>query len=154
MHFEGIVVHRIPYKDRDLIVKLLLRSGQLGSFYIYGGQGGGKYHRPTIFESGSLIKLFTRNQKTRIDSSDIMISAEQQRLWFPQFVRHDVKAFYLMTLYLELVQKVSVSYRPGESDPSNSDHAGLFSVVSNALYYLEDALAEKVFIPHQQLTLF
>lgn len=154
MLFEGIVIHRVPYKDRDLIVKLLLRNGLVGSFYIYGGQGGGKKHKPTIFETGSMIRIMIKDQKTKIESSDLMISAEHHRLWEPQSIRHDIKAFYLVCLYFELIQKFSMSYHHGSSDYENMDHEGVFSVVSNALFYIEDALVKKQFVAHQQLTLF
>lgn len=154
MNFEGIVIQRVPYKERDLIVKLLLRSGFVGSFYIYGGQGGGKNHKPSIFEIGSMMKIMTKDQKTKIDSSDIMISAEHQRLWEPQSIRHDVKAFYLVCLYFELIQKFSMPYQHNSIDFQTQDHEGVFSVVSNALFYIEDSLVKKQFVPHQQLTLF
>lgn len=154
MNFEGIVIHRVPYKERDLIVKLLLRNGLVGSFYVYGGQGGGKKHKPTIFELGSLVKILIKDQKTKIDSSDLMISAEHSRVWEPQSVRHDVKAFYLACLYFELIQKFAINFQQGTSDYENKDHEGVFSVVSNALFYIEDALTKNQFNPHQQLTLF
>jgi DNA repair protein RecO len=153
MHFEGIVIQKVPYKERDLVVKLLLRNGMTAGFYIYGGQGGGKHHRPSIFEIGSLIKIMIKDQK-RIESSDLMISAEHVRTWWPQNIRHDIKAFYLICLYFELIQKFAVSYQHGVSDPDNKDHEGIFSVVSNALFYVEDALKKNQFTPQQHLTLF
>lgn len=152
MLFEGVLIQRVPYKDRDLIVKLLLRNGLVGSFYIYGGQGGGKSHKPTVFEIGSMIRILVRDQKTRIESSELMISAEHTRLWEPQSIRHDIKAFYLACLYFELVQKFAQPMQPGQAP--GGDHEGVFSVVSNALFYLQDALEKKQFVAHQQLTLF
>lgn len=154
MNFEGIVIHKVPYKERDLIVKLLLRNGLMGSFYIYGGQGGGKSHKPSIFELGSMMKIMIREQKTRIDASDIMISSEHKRLWEAQSLRHEVRAYYLACLYFELVQKFSMPYQHGTSDYENQDHGGVFSVLSNALFYLEDSLQKKQFDPAQHLTLF
>lgn len=154
MHFEGIVIHRVPYKERDLIVKLLLRNGLVGSFYIYGGQGGGKKHKPGIFEIGSMMKIMIKDQRAKIDSSDLMISAEHSRIWEPQTIRHDIKAFYLVCLYLELAQKFAMPYQQGSSDYQNMDHEGVFSVVSNALFYIEDSLKKNQFVAHQQLTLF
>lgn len=153
MNFEGIVIQRVPYKERDLIVKLLLRSGFVGSFYIYGGQGGGKNHKPSIFEIGSMMKIMTKDQKAKIDTSDIMISAEHQRIWEPQSIRYDVKAYYLVCLYFELIQKFAQPFQQGQ-DFQTQDHEGVFSVVSNALFYIEDSLVKKQFVPHQQLTLF
>ncbi len=154
MVFEGIVVHKVPYKERDLIVKLLLRNGLVGSFYIYGGQGGGKNHKPTIFEIGSMVKIMIKDQRTKIDSSDLMISAEHQRVWEPQSIRHDIRAFYLVCMYFELIQKFSIPFQQGTSDYDNNDHEGIFSVVSNALFYMEDSLVKKQFNAHQHLTLF
>lgn len=154
MHFEGLVIHRVAYKDRDLIVKLLLRNGQTGSFYIYGGQGGGKNHKPSVFELGSMMKIMIKDQRTKIDSSDLMISAEHNRIWEPQNIRHDIKAFYLVCLYFELIQKFSIPFQQGTSDYQNLDHEGVFSVVSNALFYMEDALLKKQFEAEQHLTLF
>jgi DNA repair protein RecO len=154
MHFEGIVVHRVPYKERDLIVKLLLRNGMTGSFYIYGGQGGGKNHKPTIFELGSMMKIMVKDQKTKVESSELMISAEHQRTWEPQSIRHDIKAYYLVCLYFELIQKFSIHFHPLNSDSQSMDHEGIFAVVSNALFYIEDALKKQQFVAHQQLTLF
>ena len=149
-----IVVHKVPYKERDLIVKLLLRNGLVGSFYIYGGQGGGKNHKPTIFEIGSMVKVMIKEQRAKIDSSDLMISAEHQRVWEPQSIRHDIKAFYLVCMYFELIQKFSISFQRGTSDYENNDRDGVFSVVSNALFYMEDSLVKKQFNAHQHLTLF
>lgn len=154
MIFEGIVIHRFPYKERDLIVKLLLRNGLVGSFYIYGGQGGGKHHKPSSFELGHMMKILTREQKMKLDTSDIMIASEHQKLWAPIEIRHEIKSYYLMCLYFELVQKLSLHFQPGVSELENQDHEGVFSVVSNAVFYLEESLSKKQFVPHQQFTLF
>jgi recombinational DNA repair protein (RecF pathway) len=155
MTFEGIVINRVPYKERDLIVKLLLRQGLIGSFYVYGGQGGGKFHKPTIFELGSMIRILTKDQKKNLsESSELMISAEHQRVWEPQSVRHDIRAYYLICLYFELVQKFSLPFHPWTSGTENQEHEGVFAVLSNALFYLEDALKKGLFRPEQQLSLF
>jgi DNA repair protein RecO len=154
MVFEGLVIHRLPYKERDLIVKLLLRNGLVGSFYIYGGQGGGKKHKPSVFELGHMMRIMIKDQRLKLDSSDLMIGAEYLRIWEPQHIRYDIKAFYLACLYFELVQKFSQPFQQGTSDYHGQDHEGVFSVVSNALFYLEDALSKKQFHAHQHLTLF
>src|SRR5665647_2479931 len=112
MVFEGIVIHKIPYKERDLIVKLILRSGLLASFYVYGGQGGGKHHKPTILELGSMMKIMIKEQRgTKVDGSDLMIASEYQRLWEPSTVRHNVQAYYLECLYFEILQKLPITFK-------------------------------------------
>jgi len=154
MVFEGLVIHRLPYKERDLIVKLLLRNGLVGSFYVYGGQGGGKKHKPNSFETGHMMKIMIKDQRLKMDISDLMIAAEYQRIWEPVTIRHDIKAFYLVCLYFELIQKFGIPFQQGTSDYENRDHEGIFSVVSNALFYIEDSLVKKQFEASQHLTLF
>jgi recombinational DNA repair protein (RecF pathway) len=155
MVFEGVVIHKVPYKERDLIVKLMLRNGTLGSFYIYGGQGGGKHHKPTIFELGSMVKIFIREQKSsRVEGQELMIAGESQRLWEPTHVRHNIQAYYLICLYFEIIQKFSIHFQLGTSEYENNEHEGIFSVLSNALFYLNDSLQKELFQSQQHLTLF
>lgn len=154
MLFEGIVINRVPYKERDLIVKLLLRNGLLGSFYIYGGQGGGKHHKPSVFEPGSMMKIKIRETKTRSsEGTELLIAQEFTRTWEPAHVRYNIQAFYLVCLYFELVMKIAPTHQ-GESPAGTQDTEGIFSVVSNALFYLEAALAKGDFEAEQQLMLF
>lgn len=152
MVFEGVVISKVPYKERDLIVKLLLRSGFMASFYVYGGQGGGKHHKPSLFELGSMMKLMTKDRRIKSSEVELMVVAEYQRTWEPQVVRHDIKAFYLSCLFFEIIQKFVVNYHPDHDGPS--EHEGVFSVLSNALFYLDEAVLKKNFRPEQQLHLF
>lgn len=155
MVFEGVVIHKVPYKERDLIVKLMLRNGTMGSFYIYGGQGGGKHHKPTIFELGSMVRIMIRDQKAnRIEGNELMIAGETQRLWEPQLIRHNIQAFYLVCLYFEVLQKFSLNFSLGSSEYENNEHEGIFAVISNALFHLNDSLQKEQFQAHQHLTLF
>jgi recombinational DNA repair protein (RecF pathway) len=155
MVFEGIVTHKVLYKERDLIVKLLLRNGLVGSFYVYGGQGGGKNHKPTLFELGSMMKVMVKEARVqRIEGSELMISAEHQRTWNAELIRHDIQAFYLTCLYFEILNKVAQSFQHGVSSYDHVENDGLFSVLSNALFHLEIALEQKSFLPEQHLNLF
>ena len=155
MVFEGLVIQKVPYKERDLIVKLLLRNGHMGSFYVYGGQGGGKHHKPTIYELGSMMKIMIREQKNhRIDGAELMIVGEGQRTWEAQVIRHDVQAFYLMCLYFEIIQKFAMPYHFTTGEYENDEHEGIFSVASNALFNLNDSVEKKQFKSEQHFTLF
>ncbi len=53
---EGILIKKIPYKERDIIGTLLLRSGMQVSAIFYGGAGGGKnkkfYFRNRLYVNG------------------------------------------------------------------------------------------------------
>ena len=148
MVFEGILIHRVAYKERDLIVKLLLRSGHVGSFYVYGGQGGGKKQKPTSFELGAMLRIHIKDKK----STDLMVVNEHSRLWAPQNIRHNIQAFYLTCLYFEVLQKFAAPFQNG--DFVTSENEGIFSVVSNALFYMDEALGKQGFVPEQHLSLF
>lgn len=153
MVFEGLLINKTAYKERDLIVKLLLRSGNIGSFYVYGGQGGGKKQKPTLFELGAMLKVDIKERKSsKIDGSDLMVVSESARLWAPQNVRYNIQAFYLTCLYFEIFQKFVMP--SGPHDLENNDNKGLFSVLSNAIFYLEDSLNKKNFLPEEHLMLF
>ncbi len=155
MVFEGIVIHKVNYKERDLIVKILMRNGTMGSFYIYGGQGGGKHHKPSIFELGSMVKVQIKDQKNnRIEGNELMVASESSRLWEPHNIRHNIQAFYLVCLYFEVLQKFSMNFQIGNSDYENNEHAGIFSVISNALFHLNESLIKEQFSASQHLTLF
>jgi DNA repair protein RecO len=151
MVFEGLVIAKTPYKERDLIAKVLLRNGLLASFYVYGGQGGGKHHKPSIYEIGSMMKIQIKDQKSK---GELLIATESQRIWQPQHIRHNIQAFYLICLYLEILQKFTPVYEMGVSDLESQEQEGFFSVVSNALFHLDDSLAKDQFLPEQQLMLF
>ena len=136
MVFEGIVISKVPYKERDLIVKLLLRNGMTAGFYVYGGQGGGKHHKPSLFDIGSMMKIMIKDRKKTAES-DLMIASEYQRIWEPQQVRHDIKAFYLACLFFEIIQKFAIHFHPDQDELN--DHEGIFTVLSNALFYLDQS---------------
>jgi recombinational DNA repair protein (RecF pathway) len=155
MVFEGLVGHKLPYKERDLIVKLILRNGMMGSFYVYGGQGGGKSNRPTLFELGSLVRIQIKDSRAgRAETSELMIASETQRLWSAQHVRYNIQSFYLVCLYFEILQKFAISFQLGQSENQGTEYEGIFSVISNALFYLDESLAKNNFHAHQHLTLF
>lgn len=54
---EGILLSKLPYKDRHLICHMLLRSGKKVGVIFYGGAGGGKKMKSTNLELGHMIKV-------------------------------------------------------------------------------------------------
>lgn len=154
MVFEGIVIGKTPYKERDLIVKVLLRSGFLASFYVFGGQGGGKHHKPNLFEFGSMMRVHTKDQgRPGVEKKELLMVSEYERLWEPSQIRHNIKAFYLSCLFYEIILKFVVSYHPEHGD-QDQEHAGIFSVLSNGLFFMDKSLGENTFTAHQHLHLF
>ncbi len=154
MVVEGIVISKIPYKERDLIVKLILRNGLAGSFYIYGGQGGGKHQKPSQFDVGLMMRIkIKKSQSYRHGNSDLMMVEESSVIWSPQKIRYNVEAFYLMCFFFELIQKFALNFDQNETFEDN-EHDGIFSVVSNALFFMDQALCKNDFNFEQHALIF
>lgn len=149
MEMEGILIQKAIHKERDLIGTLLLREGSLLNLYFYGGRGGGKSQKGSILELGFMlkVKLSSRIKKDQ----DIQIAQEWNLLWNSENIRSNHKAFYLSTFYFEFVKKVAQPKDLGFEDQSN---AGLFKVLSNALFYLDKDLVENNFHFESHLAAF
>ena len=153
MVLEGLVTQIIPQKERDLVARLLLREGTMCSIYVYGGMGGGKNSKPRVFEPGNMMKVEVRTNKTGV-SQDLLTAGETNLVWRSEHIRHDSSAFALTCLYLEMVMKTAVGFNPQDIHGTNREHAGLFAVLSNALFHLDQALGEKNFHWRSHLLLF
>lgn len=140
MKVEGLIFQKTPYKDRDMIVHLLTRKGQKTSLYIYGGQGGGKSKKGSLLELGHMLSFVIQRSKSYYSESGnkpLGIAKVDQVNWAPKHIRNDYKAFMLSQFYLEVIQKLALS----ETDDIDFDeHEGIFNVLSNALYYLDNAV--------------
>jgi DNA repair protein RecO len=125
------------------MVSFLKRNGEKIKIVFYGGQGGGKKQKPTLLEYGYMLAL---EIKPSHKEDGIHVAKEWQIKWQHELIRNDYKAFLLLSFYLELIEKVSIEH--------HADQEGLFRVLSNALFYLEDSLKKKHFYPYTHLTLF
>lgn len=147
---DGIILNKFPYRDRDLVLHLLLRSGHKISLMVYGGRGGGKKMKPALLEPGYLAKFELSPQ-----SKEMYVAKEYALDWRHEEVRNDYQAFLLMSFFLELIDKVAPEATLKEGDDNlNDEYVGLFRVLSNALFYLDHALKCKSFSIFSHLELF
>lgn len=132
---EGIILSKTPFKDRHLICRLLLRSGEKISAIFYGGQGGGTKKKSSFLELGHLVKL----ELTRAKATAQIFSVKEWSLsWHHNEIRKNHKAFYLLCFFLEVSDKVVVDANLFDdlyNDSSNLE--SMFKVLSNAIFYLE-----------------
>lgn len=135
---EGIILNKTLWRERDLIVSMLLRNGKKISVVFYGGAGG-KKPKSKVIEWGHLLAVELK--KSAKASQSLWNASEYSLKWSPMLIRENHQAFYLMCFYLEMAQKlaVEVSHEQNE-DFFESEYSGLFRVLSNGLFYLEDAL--------------
>lgn len=137
MVLEGIVIHKQAYKERDIIATFLLRSGDLLSGYFYGGQGGGSSKKSDILQIGYCLKfkVHMQSKKGQQESHTYKIS-DWSIVWQHEKIRNHYKSF-VMTQYLcELFGKISHELHSLE-EIEFSENQELFSVLSNAIYYLD-----------------
>lgn len=147
---EGILINKTPFKERDMIGKLLSRRGTLHTFYFYGGRGGGKSQKPSLLEVGRMFKVKPALRKVKTET-EIRIADEWQVLWEGRSIREDFMAFSLTCFVMELMGKMAM---PDDDESISSDFEGLFNTTSNFLYYLDDSIQKKTFNVHQHLGLF
>jgi recombinational DNA repair protein (RecF pathway) len=152
MHLEGILIHKTATKERDILAKVLLRSGKVVNLYFYGGRGGGKSGKGSILELGHMLKVTLSPQKKKLETT-IHVVKEYSLLWEPAKIRLDFMAFYLLSFYCEIFLKIAVE-EDLENQHDFAEHTGLFKVMSNAIYCLEDSLQKKQFVVFVQLFIF
>ncbi len=144
---EGLVLSKLPYKDSHLICRLLTRQGYKDSILFYGGLGGGKKSKPSFLEVGNLIQFTPANSKRY---SDLSGCKEYKVQWQHKNVKGHFRAFFLRNFIVELVDKISVE---SQEDEMLGDEK-YFSLLSNAIFYLEDSVMNNKFSLPQQLALF
>ncbi len=150
MRIEGIIVNKTPYKERDVICHLLLRSGNSLSVYFYGGRGGGKNLKGSILEIGHMISV-ELNQRKKSLETQIHIAKEYKLIWAGTHTRNDFKAFYLSQFFMEYLGKISIDE---DLDHQTDDNSGLFNVLSNSLFYLDKSMEMKKFSLENHLLFF
>lgn len=146
---EGLVIHKAVYKERDLICKILTRSGTVASVYFYGGRGGGRFSKGTILELGFMLKINLQLNRKKNDP-DILIAKDWDLIWNSDTIRNNVKAFYFSHFIFELISKVAQKH---SKDSINNDE-GLFKITSNSLFFLDDALKRETYIPTRHIGMF
>ena len=135
MNLEGILIHKTAYRDRDIIGRVLLRSGKVVDLYFYGGRGGGKFQKGSILELGYMLKI-TLAPKRKKGVQAMEIAKEWSLIWEAKNIRKNFHAFYLLSFFFELTGKIALDYDP-EVEKQNDDQVGLFKIISNSLFYLD-----------------
>lgn len=151
MHVEGIIIQKTPYKERDLICHILLRSGKTLPIYFYGGRGGGKKSKGSFLEIGFMLKLQLREQRKALQTA-IYIAKEYSLVWGSEHIRSNYQALCLLSFYLELTSKLALS--EDLKSQHGDEFEGLFKVISNAVFFLDHALANSSFKLYNHLFLF
>lgn len=147
---SGILLNKNIFKDKDILANLLLRNGEKVSVVFYGGKGGGKKNKPSTLEYGHLLNI-ELDHKVK---NDIYTAKEWNIEWRPEKIRYDYKAYLVLSFFLEMTEKMATSANLTLKFELTLHHEGLFRVLSNALFFLEESLAKNDFIPSEHLNLF
>jgi DNA repair protein RecO len=150
---NGIILGKVPYRDRDVIVKLLLRNGKRITVLFYGGRGGGKKKKSSEVEIGHLLELEVIRKKNT--GEDFYSSREWKGLWVPEKIRDNYPAFQVLCFITDILGRVTVTDDLWQEDEKGPlQHEGPFRVASNALFYLEEALKKNDFDPASHTFIF
>lgn len=118
----------------------------------YGGQGGGTKKKSSILEVGHMLSLEIMRGKK---GQDLYHSKEWSSLWFHQNIRLNHKAFYLLCLYLEMIEKIAIEEDLHDENLQMDDQSeGLFVILSNGIFHLEERLKSSEFDSWSELLIF
>ena len=150
---EGLILDKLPWRERDILARLLLRNGRKVSIIFYGGQGGGSKKKTSLLEIGHLLKIELQHSK-RLEN-DVYTAKEFSLEWAHNKIRLNHQAFYLLCFFLEIINKVSpVDNLQDQYRDFGDNFEDLFRVTSNALFYLEKSVQDNNFSSIQHSFLF
>lgn len=150
---EGILLTKTPFKDKNIIGHVLLRSGFKVSVMFYGGQGGGKKHKGSILQLGYLLSFNISGQRS--ESFDILSSNQYQEKWYHNDITNQAKAFYLLCFFNEFLDKFSpTAHSKHDLEVPGDSHVGLFRLLSNAIFRLQSECLEKSYNHYNELGIF
>ncbi len=149
---EGLILAKHPQGERNLVVKLLLRSGKGASVMFYGGRGGGEKKKASVLELGTMLKVELARSR---GGSDLYAAKEWEPIWMAMALRDDHVAFYTLCFIVQVAGKIVVEEDLHDDSHSFDDHSqGIFRAVSNALVHLENAVKTKEFYPSGEVALY
>ncbi|MFN8370277.1 MAG: hypothetical protein U0T83_06595 [Bacteriovoracaceae bacterium] len=124
-------------------MKFLLREGEQLTLLFYGGLGGGKNQKGTILDIGNALKVELKPEK--ISTPDKILTVKEYSLIFrPENIRYDIKAFYLLCFFCEMITKIAPTAHLLDENRTPSQHE-YFRLLSNAIFYLEESVKHKNF---------
>jgi recombinational DNA repair protein (RecF pathway) len=137
-----------------LICRLLLRNGRKISAIFYGGQGGGKNQKGSLIEAGYMLKLELKRGSGKSEESVYSVK-EFSPIWQHKKIRENFNAYYLLCFFVEITEKIS-QREDLKADFSMEDQSSkeIFTVLSNAIFQLEDSLQKNIFVQNCHLILF
>ncbi len=144
---SGILLSKVLFKERDILATLLLKNGQKIKVVFYGGAGGGSKKKGSTLELGYSLKV---ELVARPPKEGLFTAKEWSVHWAHKFIRSDHQAFYLLCLFLEIIDHTSEL----QVEIFDEFEERLYLVLSNALFYLDQAAGEKIISKSNQFISF
>ena len=152
-NIEGILLNKIPFKEKNIIGHVLLRNGHKLSVVFYGGQGGGKKHVGSTLQLGYLMS-FSLTGRTK-SHFEMLGSSEYKEKWYHSHITNNVKAFYLLCFFNECLEKFApLATTPYDLEKESDEQVGLFRLLSNAIFRLEKMCRENSYRTELELGIF
>ena len=156
---KALIIHKVRSGESNLVLELLLQTGELIPAYVYGGASSRK-GKTGRFELGHCIHVELK-QNSKGNSSGLKQVINSEVVWYHRQIRHSYKGLCLMSFFLDIIRKmphagddefkhidVGANYQIKQTDTS------AFRLLSNALFYLDDSLTNNQFKIGQHLAIF
>ncbi len=145
MHVKAMVLSKKIFKDRHLISDVLLEDGSKKTVLFFGGQGGGAKSKPSTVELGFALNLSLKESS----KSRIYNCKEWSVHWRHLSIENNYKAYFLLNFFCEVINNVSFE------DMNESSEVGeLYTILSNACFYLDESLKQDDFDMYRSTFMF
>ena len=151
MTTEGLILDKVPFQDRHLICRLLVRSGEKISVMFYGGRGGGKKKGPCVLDLGTMVRVYPVVGRA---TGGLYKSRQWSVLWRHEGIRDCYRSFGLLCFYLEVAAKMALEGEGSGGGGSGSYGRRLFLATGNALRLLEENSRRRDRRPYFESSLF
>ncbi len=150
---DGLVLKVYPFKDKDLVVSVLLRNGKKRSLFLRGAKNNQKAFRDPIDHAHLFTFCYSPRRSTL--ANRLISSSEWNCQWAPSSIRHNVDAYYLTCLFIDCIDRAAMEHDDSEEGNSLQSTVGdFFRLLSNALFFLNQAAAQKQVVPQTHFLLF
>ncbi len=145
MHEKVLILSKKNFQDRHLICNVLNEKGAKKTILFYGGQGGGKNHKPSNVQLGNVLNVLMKSSK----KSSMISSKEWKVHWSHQNIDKNYKSFFALSFFCELVDHVSL-----EDLLDDKEIGDFYSLLANSIFYLDSEIEHQVVDFYKLVSLF
>lgn len=139
MEIEGIILKKHLFKENDLVLNILSKSGYKIPMFSFGGAGRSlKKQTGSLNEIGFVHLVNLKKKKQSLDEF-IFTTSSSKLIYAHDKIRHSHRQYYLLLVFVELIDKITPETRDEEMIHSDGNESSeIYSLLANAIYYLNN----------------